>query len=124
MKRWPAPQARRPARKLLGLAGAGLVLPLFVAVVNPGIASSAAAPPDCSSSFTPYSFTPAQLSTCGITTFPQDGTNGLAAGGSTVNYTVDGALIQILIPPAGFDPSTASAAQLDQYGFPPQPKDP
>ena len=72
----------------------------------------------------PYSFTPAQLSACGITTFPQASTNGLAAGGSAVNYTVDGALVQILMPPAGFDPSTASVAQLDQYGFPPQPKDP
>jgi hypothetical protein len=101
-----------------------LVLPLFAAVVNPGIASSATAPPDCSSSFDPYSFTPAQLATCGFTTFPQASTNGLAAGGSAVNYTVNGALVQILVPPAGFDPSTASAAQLDQYGFPPQPKDP
>jgi hypothetical protein len=99
-------------------------MPLFAAVVNPGIASSAAAPLDCSSSFNPYSFTPAQLSSCGITTFPQASTNGLAAGGSTVNYTVNGDLVQILIPPAGFDPSTASAAQLDQYGFPPPPKDP
>lgn len=125
MKRWPAPHARRrPARKLAALAGAALVLPLSAAVVNPAIASSATAPPDCNSSFNPYSFTPEQLSTCGITTFPQASTNGLAAGGSAVNYTVNGALVQILIPPAGFDPSTASAAQLDQYGFPPQPKDP
>jgi hypothetical protein len=125
MKRWPAPHARRrPARKLIALASAAAVLPLSAAVVNPGIASSATAPPDCNSSFNPYSFTPAQLSACGITTFPQASTNGLAAGGSTVNYTVNGALVQILIPPAGFDPSTATATQLDQYGFPPPPKDP
>src|SRR5690348_14212370 len=100
MKRWPAPHARRRlARKLLALAGAGLVLPLSAALVNPGIASSATAPPDCSSSFNPYSFTPAQLATCGFTTFPQASTNGLAAGGSAVNYTVNGALVQVLVPP-------------------------
>lgn len=60
MKRWPAPYVRRrPARKLVALAGAAVAMPLFAAVVNPGIASSATAPPDCNASFNPYSFTPA-----------------------------------------------------------------
>jgi hypothetical protein len=31
--------------------------------------------------------------------------------------------VKYLIPPAGFQPETASAAQLDQYGFPPRPTD-
>lgn len=48
----------------------------------------------------------------------------LAGGGSVVEYSVHGRLGKNLIPPSGFRPESASAAQLDEYGFPPRPTDP
>jgi hypothetical protein len=42
--------------------------------------------------------------------------------GSAVQYNLgNGVTVQQLIPPPGFQPLTASAAELDQYGFPPRP---
>ena len=37
---------------------------------------------------------------------------------------MNGMTVTNLIPPPGFRPETASAAQLDEYGFPPRPTDP
>jgi hypothetical protein len=45
----------------------------------------------------------------------------MAGGGSSVVYDMNGMTVTNLIPPPGFRPETASAAQLDEYGFPPRP---
>ena len=47
-----------------------------------------------------------------------------AAGGRVITFAVDGHEIQQRIAPPGFDPVTASAAQLVTYGFPPRPTPP
>lgn len=121
----PRAHRRRSARRLPVLVAVAAALPLILVAANPGTASSATAPPDCSSSFDPYAYTPAQLSTCGFTTFPRNATVAMDdGGGSVVHYTVAGSDARFYQPPADFDPSTASAAQLDQFGFPPKPKDP
>ncbi|HXM54801.1 MAG TPA: G1 family glutamic endopeptidase [Candidatus Dormibacteraeota bacterium] len=36
---------------------------------------------------------------------------------------MEGVQVSILMPPAGFNPATATDAQLDEYGFPPRPTD-
>ncbi|MHB1504788.1 MAG: G1 family glutamic endopeptidase [Acidimicrobiales bacterium] len=46
-----------------------------------------------------------------------------APGGGTV-YGYDftnGRRLRVVVPPSGFDPTTASAHQLQEYGFPPRP---
>jgi hypothetical protein len=45
----------------------------------------------------------------------------LPGGGTVYIYDVAGLKVRSPIPPAGFDPVTASAAKLAEYGFPPRP---
>jgi hypothetical protein len=45
----------------------------------------------------------------------------LAGGGQGVYYNLSGHQVEFLIPRAGFDPVTASASKLSEYGFPPRP---
>jgi hypothetical protein len=80
-------------------------------------------PDDCNAPFDPYAYTQAEVSACGYQTFPQTGVNALAGGGLSYDYDVHGALVRFYVPPSGFDPSTATDAQLEEYGFPQQPAD-
>jgi hypothetical protein len=84
----------------------------------------AAAGPPCNSSFNPYHYTEAQVRACGYATYPMLAAANLAGGGSAVEYRMHGVIVKNLIPPAGFRPESASAAELDEYGFPPRPTDP
>ena len=45
----------------------------------------------------------------------------LPDGGTVYNYQIGSMLVGYPIPPSGFDPFTASSAELIQYGFPPKP---
>src|SRR6202035_2239460 len=48
----------------------------------------------------------------------------LPGGGTQYTYHYpDGSTENVPIPPAGFDPATASASQLAEYDFPPKPTD-
>jgi hypothetical protein len=87
--------------------------------------AQAAAPsgPPCHSSFDPYHYTQAQVRACGFSTYPMSGVADLAGGGSAIEYKMNGRTVEELIPPPGFRPETATAAQLDEYGFPPRPSD-
>lgn len=42
-------------------------------------------------------------------------------GGTEDQYMVGGHLVSFLVPPASFDPSTASNSRLHEYGFPERP---
>ena len=44
-------------------------------------------------------------------------------GGKDVVYVIDGIENHCLVPPAGFDPLTASDEELEKYCFPPRPED-
>lgn len=77
--------------------------------------------PTCDAAFDPYGYSQTAVTGCGYQTFPRTGTESLAGGGTSYDYTVDGMQVQFYVPPAGFDPATASDAQLDEYGFPPRP---
>jgi hypothetical protein len=50
-----------------------------------------------------------------------DQITSVAGGATTYDYTLDGGSLQQVIPPAGFDLSTATNSQLSQYGYPPPP---
>lgn len=79
--------------------------------------------PPCGTAFNPYAFTAAQDESCGIATSTSAVVTPLAGGGSKTEYTMpDGQGVTTLYsPPAGFDPVTATPAQLTEYGFPTPP---
>jgi len=108
-------------RGLLALVGVATVLPVAAPAVR--AADLIATPPaDCTASYDPYQYTQAAAGACSPT-YATTGQTALAGGGASVNYTVAGMPVSILMPPAGFDPVTATDAQLDEYGFPPRPTD-
>jgi len=118
----------RRARSLL--IGSALVVTVTCVAATASNAQSsasrslAASGPPCKSSFNPYHYTQAQVQACGYSTYPMLAAADLAGGGSSVEYDMNGMTVTNLIPPPGFRPETASAAQLDQYGFPPRPTAP
>jgi hypothetical protein len=91
-----------------------------------GTAAGAAAPggPPCNSSFDPYKYPPAALQACGIRAFPRQRTVQLSDGGTEYDYTMDGSAVHYRIPPAGFDPLTASSDRMSFYGLPAKPSEP
>jgi hypothetical protein len=78
-------------------------------------------PANCQGSFNPYSYTRAALSACSIPTYPAS-LSSLPGGGVLYSYTgPNGLYSETIMPPAGFDPTTATAAQLAEYAYPPRP---
>jgi len=102
------------------------VLPLASAPASAGVSSALIATPpgNCHSSFDPYRYTRAALAACGIRTFARTAVRAMPGGGTSYDYSMDGGTVRTYVPPAAFDPSTATAAQLNEYGFPPRPTDP
>jgi Peptidase A4 family len=111
------PRHSRIARKLALPVGVALALALVITPVG-----AATTPLACGSSFDPYAYTRAAVSACGYKTFPLAAVKALPGGGSSYDYRVNGAMVRFYVPPKGFDPSTATAAKLNEYGFPPRPK--
>jgi Peptidase A4 family len=80
--------------------------------------------PRCDSSFNPYRYTEAQVAACGYTVEPEISQKALPGGGTAISYRMPhGKIARNIVPPAGFRPETATAAQLKEYGFPPRPAD-
>lgn len=52
---------------------------------------------------------------------PLEAKSPLSGGGTMYTYDVSGMKVHSPVPPAGFDPVTASAAKLAEYGFPTRP---
>jgi hypothetical protein len=95
-------------------------------------ASAAASAPQggapCGSSFDPYNYTAAQIAACGYSVYPAQApallpaVKGGSGTGTAVSYKLGNAVVATqLIPPSGFRPETASASELEQYGFPARP---
>jgi hypothetical protein len=106
----------RIARILAVPVGVASALALVISPVG-----AATARLDCNSSFDPYAYTQAAVSACGYRTFPLAAVNALPGGGSSYEYLVNGAPVRFYVPPKGFNPSTATAAELNEYGFPSRP---
>ncbi len=96
------------------LAGLSLIAALSAVAARPDPASA------CSGASRPPAPARSQRST-GATPLVATAVKPLAGGGAAYQYSVDGATVTLPVPPAGFDPLHASAAQLAEYGFQPQP---
>src|SRR5947209_264099 len=75
----------------------------------------------CGTSFNPYAAGEAAAAACGLHVHPLSQKAALPAGGTQYTYDVDGGTMILRVPPAGFDPLNASAAQLAYYYFPLRP---
>lgn len=110
--------ARASCRATPFAACAGVAL---VAAHSAGAAPIAAAPASCASMHSPYDYTRAAASTCFVTD-PLVRVTPLPGGGQQYTYRqANGNLVSEPLPPAGFDPATASDAQLAEYALPPKP---
>jgi hypothetical protein len=69
-----------------------------------------------------YRASRSRLTACGDHIYSLQAVRPLAGGGSSYRYDVDGLSVAMLVPPAGFNPLTASAAKLAEYGFPTRPR--
>jgi Peptidase A4 family len=89
-------------------------------VVAPA-ASAATIPPSCAG-LDAYRAAPSERANCGIKTFPRRGVSTLSDGGKRYEFVVDELDVTYNVPPANFDPLTASAAERRRYGVPPEPQ--
>ena len=100
------------------LATAAVIVPALMGATS---APADTGPSDCNSSFDPYSYSQAAVSACGYQTYPRGAVRALAGGGDSYDYDVQGVNVRFYVPPASFNPATATNAQLDEYGFPERP---
>jgi hypothetical protein len=107
--------------KLLSGAAAIATVPLLIAAGGTRSGPVAAAP-RCQSSFNADAYTRAAVTACGYKTFARTSVRALPGGGRAYGYDENGHTVDFLIPPAGFDAATATAAQLSEYGLPPRPR--
>jgi hypothetical protein len=110
------------ARVALVAIAATVAVPLLTAAAS-APAGSTIGPP-CNSSFDPYAYSRAAVAACGYTTFRLSALKGLAGGGRGYVYDENGTEAEIMVAPRGFDPMTATASQLAEYGFPSRPSGP
>jgi hypothetical protein len=99
----------------------------IVFAVPLALAPTAAADTSCSSLANSdsnlYAASAADLAACGFTSYPLASVTPLAGGGAEYTYGTPGSQFSTseIVPPAGFDPATATTAQQTEYGVPPEP---
>jgi hypothetical protein len=93
------------------LGGALLLVPALTAIGHAGATGSCGGDP--------YRHSAAELHACGIQTYPLLSTVQNADGSTTYTYNVEGDVTTYRLPPAGFDFTKATQAQLDEYNIPP-----
>ncbi len=78
--------------------------------------------PPCGTQYNPYIYSATALAACGFQTAPLVEQTPLAGGGSAYIYDLGSAgALAIKVPPPGFDITTATAAQLNEFGLPTRP---
>ncbi|HEY1702717.1 MAG TPA: G1 family glutamic endopeptidase [Trebonia sp.] len=100
---------------LMGVTAAALGLP---------VGSSVAATVHASSNWPagiPRLATPSCASRGGGTPLLPYKAESLVGGGYAYDYMIDGKESQYIVPPASFDPKTATVSKLTEYGFPREP---
>lgn len=95
-------------------ASALLLVPAILGMSNAGAAAVT-----CGASVDPYSQSASALQECGISTFPLRSEVHAQDGSTTYTYNVEGDTTTYTVPPASFDFSTATPAQLAEYNVPP-----
>lgn len=107
------------------LWGSGVVIALLLAFPAAAFAASGAATVTCplqsDPSWNMYTADAATLAACDLVAYPVASVTQLPGGGTETTYATPGAPQSEITPPASFDPGTASAAQLAEYGIPPEP---
>ena len=97
----------------------------LLGVIGARHADPALAAPDCNAHTDPYSESVTDRQACGLRSFARENvervTTGLARGSTAYNYMVDGLPMSYFVPPASFDPATASADALRALGIPTEP---
>lgn len=84
-----------------------------------------AQPPQCAEpNVNLYAYPASVAQACGFTTVPLAHVAARPDGGRDYIYSINGHDADSPEPPGGFDPQTASDAQLSYYGFPPRPAEP
>jgi hypothetical protein len=125
----PFPRSARMMHLLVPAAGLGL---LTVILASAGVSSASVArspertagarphllPRVCSSIADPYRTQDSVLRQCGYQLIPLQAVRTLPGGGKAYVYRVDGTREENIVPPRGFNPLTASARQLSEYGIP------
>jgi hypothetical protein len=82
---------------------------------------AAAVPASCLRSYNPYAVATSFLRRCGDSVHPILKVKALPGGGKEYEYNVDGLATVNPVPPRGFNPLAASAAELAEYGYPARP---
>ncbi len=109
-------------KRIWGLISGGAIA-LFLVSPSAAIPAGAAAPCESSSDsqWNPYTASTAEQAACGLVAIPASSTTPMAGGGELVTYSRPAGDLAIVSFPANFDPSTASASQLAEYGLPAEP---
>lgn len=117
-------------RRSVVLMAAALAAPLVTAQIAnadppaPAAVSSLAttAPANCNFGANSFAYAPSALQSCGYDAWPLTSTTALPGGGEAYAYDEgSGDVVTTIVPPSSFQPLTATAAQLAEYGFPPRP---
>jgi len=110
------PLLRRGDGMLLGLAG---LVSVFIASTPDALAANRAA---CPVNSDPYRASAEVRQVCGTRGLPERSTTSLPYGGTQYNYEQpNGQIVSLTVPPSSFDASTASPAELETFGIPPEP---
>lgn len=107
------------SKRLLS-AVAGISLGLATGLV--GVSAHSASASGCPSNI--FEASQAELAACGVVAYPLISIERLRDGGHRYLYRVGGQKAYYLIPPESFVPSSATAAQLSEYGIPTKPENP
>ncbi len=130
----PRGRPRRAARwaaalvLVLGAAGSVAAAPASAMPASGAAAARAGHPapvtPGCSVALrsNAYALASNVLAACGFHRFPRVQTRNMPGGGHEYGYVVAGARVTIPVPPAGFNPLTASPRQLARYSLPARPR--
>jgi|GEM_PF-3589433 len=95
-----------------------LALAVVGFIVAPVGASNAST---CTGGTNPYGDTPTELAACGLITYPLSSSGTLSDGGSSYTYEINGASVTFYVPPAHFNPLSATEEQLKTYGISARP---
>lgn len=98
----------RRNRAMLASASAACLAGLLVLLVTTGATGSTGS-------------TGATGATGSTTEIPQASASAMPGGGTVYRYNTPGAPTYVTVPPAGFNPFTATAQQLAEYNFPRRP---
>jgi Peptidase A4 family len=96
----------------------GFILVAAALIVVPASATTQSA---CPKDTSPYDIPSSSLGACGYHVFPMTSEATLSDGGTSYVYDINGGTATFNVPPAKFNPVTATSDQLAEYGFPARP---